>query len=66
MLFKTDEELRRAAHELAMEFVRGQCRAQLDGRKRLPYATNEVATAYAEFYQHLLNAFKETDSENEQ
>ena len=65
MLFKTEEELHRAAHELAMEFVREQCKSQLDGRKPMPYSANEVATAYSRFYQELLKAFAENTPKSE-
>lgn len=62
MIFKTEEEMRRAVHELAMEFVREQCKAQLDGRKPFPYSTKEVAVIYRQFYQALLAEFVEEDT----
>lgn len=65
MIFKTEDELRRAAHELAMEFVRGQCKAYLDGRKPMPYSANEVATAYRQFYQALLKTLAEDTPKTE-
>ena len=65
MVFKSEEELRRTVHELAMEFVREQCRAQLDGRKPLPYSANEVAAAYSRFYRDLLAAFTNKHSDDE-